>query len=374
MTIGQNIKFYRKEQGLTQRELAEILGVSVQAVSKWETDMGAPDISLIVPLATALDVSTDALFDYEHHIHPVDFHKLQNDYNPYDVFRDRRNSGQNYKTLYEYFSAHPQNSEAAALCLKCLVDMIVAGKVIDKSKSELIAECEKYANCVIKYETDADTVFMVHFILSRGYSALGEDEKSKGVLAKIPVTFGDKLYWEAEIAQANKNYDTAMLKCRESFALKARYISRCIRMAAEICEIEGTSEGIAKGLEYREYMLRIIDTFLSGGEYLPWRQIMQKYSLLQGMVRQYILLGNMKRALECAELVFKGKEEYIGFLKDRQKHTTLLFENNDSAKSQSNTIIHIENCIRNAVEYLKNSKDFENNADIKALFQKYEIV
>lgn len=374
MTIGQNIKFYRKEQGLTQRELAEILGVSVQSVSKWETDTGAPDISLIVPLATALDISTDALFDYEHHTTPVEFHKLQNDYDPHNVFRDRRNSASNYKTLSEYFLAHPQNSEAAALCLKCLVDMIVSGKVSDKSKSELLAECEKYANCVFKYEPDADTVFMVHFVLSRGYSALGEEEKANDVLGKIPVTFGDKLYWEAEIAQANKNYDLAMEKCRESFAQKARYISRCIRMAAEICETEGTTEGIAKGLEYREYMLRMIDAFLSGGEYLPWRQIMQKYSLLQGMVRQYILLGNLKRAIECAELVFKGKEEYVEFLKERQKHTTLLFENNDSAKSQSSTIIHIENCIRNAGGYLKNSADYQNNAEIKALFQKYEIV
>ena len=374
MTIGQNIKKYRKEQGLTQKELAEILGVSVQAVSKWETDTGAPDISLIVPLATALDISTDALFDYEHHTNPVEFHKLQNDYDPHNIFRDRRNSANNYKTLSEYFLAHPQNSEAAALCLKCLVDMIVSGKVSDKSKSELLAECEKYANCVFKYETDADTVFMVHFVLSRGYSALGEEEKAKDVLGKIPVTFGDKLYWEAEIAQANKDFDSAMLKCRASFALKARYISRCIRMAAEICEAEGTDEGIAKGLEYREYMLRMIDAFLSGGDYLPWRQIMQKYSLLQGMVRQYLLLGNVKRALECAELVFRGKEEYLIFLKKRQAKTTLLFENNDSEKSQSCTVEHIENCIRNAVGYIKNSPEFENSTEMKELFQKYGII
>ena len=374
MTIGQNIKRYRKEQGLTQRELAEIVGVSVQAVSKWETDTGAPDISLIVPLAVALDVSTDALFDHQHHTDPIDFRKLQCDYDPYEVFRDRRNSAKNYVALSEYFSAHPQNAEAASLCLKCLVDMIVAEKISDKTKSELIAECEKYANCVFKYETDADAVFMVHFILSRGYSALGEEEKAKEVLSKIPVTFGDKLYWEAEIAQANKDYDIAMLKCRESFALKARYISRCIRMAAEICETDGTPEGIAKGLEYREYMLRMINAFLSGGDYLPWRQIMQKYSLLQGMVRQYVLLDNIKRATECAELVFKGKEEYIEFLKNRQKQTTLLFENNDNAKSQACTIEHIENCIRSATMYLKNSPDYENSAEIKELLTKYGLL
>ena len=35
MSVGQIIKFYRKEKGFTQGELAEIIGVSVQAISKW---------------------------------------------------------------------------------------------------------------------------------------------------------------------------------------------------------------------------------------------------------------------------------------------------------------------------------------------------
>ena len=221
MSIGQNIKKYRKEKGYTQRELADLIGVSVQAVSKWETDTGAPDISQVVPLASALDISTDALFDYEHYTKPEDFEELRKDYHRQEVFRDQRDSAKNYKMLNAYFSAHPQNSEAASLCLKCLVDMIVAGKAQDRGKSELIAECEKYANCIFKYETDIDTVFMNHFVLARGYAALGENEKAKEMLGKIPVTFGDRLYWEAEIAQANKEYDDAMLKCRSSFAWAA---------------------------------------------------------------------------------------------------------------------------------------------------------
>ena len=78
--IGQNIKKYRKEKGFTQRELADLIGVSVQSISKWETDTGAPDISQVVPLASALDISTDALFDYEHHTMPKDFEELRKDY------------------------------------------------------------------------------------------------------------------------------------------------------------------------------------------------------------------------------------------------------------------------------------------------------
>jgi len=54
---GITIKTLREKKGLTQTELADILGVSSKAISKWETAKGLPDISLIEPLAKALSVS-----------------------------------------------------------------------------------------------------------------------------------------------------------------------------------------------------------------------------------------------------------------------------------------------------------------------------
>ena len=373
MSIGQNIKKYRKEKGYTQRELADLIGVSVQAISKWETDTGAPDISQVVPLASALDISTDALFDYEHHTIPKDFEELRKDYHRQEVFRDQRDSAKNYKMLNAYFSAHPQNSEAASLCLKCLVDMIVAGKTQDRGKSELIAECEKYANCIFKYETDIDTVFMNHFVLARGYAALGENEKAKEMLGKIPVTFGDRLYWEAEIAQANKEYDDAMLKCRSSFALKARYISRCIRMAGEIHQARDSENGLAQRIEYEEYMLRLLNAFLSGGDYLPCRQIFQKYVLLCGMVKKHTKLNRFDLALEKAEMLFAGRVEFLNFLDNQEGKYSLLFENNDSVEYQMHTKYQLDCYVKDTVEFLKKRPEYENDTRIKELFKKYDL-
>ena len=373
MSIGQNIKKYRKEKGYTQRELADLIGVSVQAVSKWETDTGAPDISQVVPLASALDISTDALFDYEHYTKPEDFEELRKDYHRQEVFRDQRDSAKNYKMLNAYFSAHPQNSEAASLCLKCLVDMIVAGKAQDRGKSELIAECEKYANCIFKYETDIDTVFMNHFVLARGYAALGENEKAKEMLGKIPVTFGDRLYWEAEIAQANKEYDDAMLKCRSSFALKARYISRCIRMAGEIHQARDSDNGLAQRIEYEEYMLRLLNAFLSGGDYLPCRQTFQKYVLLCGMVKKHTKLNRFDLALEKAEMLFAGRVEFLNFLDNQEGKYSLLFENNDSVEYQMHTKYQLDCYVKDTVEFLKKRPEYENDIRIKELFKKYDL-
>ena len=54
---GATIKNLRENKGITQSQLAEMIGVSSKAVSKWETAKGLPDITLIESLAKALDVS-----------------------------------------------------------------------------------------------------------------------------------------------------------------------------------------------------------------------------------------------------------------------------------------------------------------------------
>ena len=60
-TLGKRIAALRREKGLKQDELAEKLGVSPQAVSKWENDQTCPDISILPQLAKILGISVDTL-------------------------------------------------------------------------------------------------------------------------------------------------------------------------------------------------------------------------------------------------------------------------------------------------------------------------
>ncbi len=65
MNIAMNIQRLRKEQKLTQEQLAEKLGVSAQAVSKWENGITYPDITLIPELAELFEVSIEEIFGTE---------------------------------------------------------------------------------------------------------------------------------------------------------------------------------------------------------------------------------------------------------------------------------------------------------------------
>ncbi len=60
-TLGSRIAELRRKKNMTQEELAAELGVTPQAVSKWENDLSCPDIALLPQLARLFDVTTDEL-------------------------------------------------------------------------------------------------------------------------------------------------------------------------------------------------------------------------------------------------------------------------------------------------------------------------
>ena len=61
-SINENIASLRKKKNLTQEDLGAMLGVSAQAISKWENCVSMPDICLLPIIADTLGVSIDALF------------------------------------------------------------------------------------------------------------------------------------------------------------------------------------------------------------------------------------------------------------------------------------------------------------------------
>ena len=71
MTIGNRIAALRREKNLKQDDLAQMLEVSPQAVSKWENDQTCPDISLLPKMAKILGVSVDELLSGKQELQPV---------------------------------------------------------------------------------------------------------------------------------------------------------------------------------------------------------------------------------------------------------------------------------------------------------------
>lgn len=77
MTLGETIKYYRSQLNMSQTELGDKIGVSRQAVTKWETDTGIPDINNIKSLAKVFHISIDTLLS--HHIDTPYVSKIEYD-------------------------------------------------------------------------------------------------------------------------------------------------------------------------------------------------------------------------------------------------------------------------------------------------------
>ena len=65
MTLEEQIKHYRKQAGLSQEKMAEKIGVSRQAITKWENGNGFPEVSLLLPLCNELEITVNELLSGE---------------------------------------------------------------------------------------------------------------------------------------------------------------------------------------------------------------------------------------------------------------------------------------------------------------------
>ncbi len=108
MTFGQRIKSLRREANMTQEQLAELLSISPQAVSRWETDVAMPDISLLPPLANLFGVTTDYLLGME--TYQKDLRKSEYDEAFHDYWK-RYDKEENYQIAIRAVAEYPGNME-----------------------------------------------------------------------------------------------------------------------------------------------------------------------------------------------------------------------------------------------------------------------
>lgn len=89
MTTGEKIAILRKKNDLTQEQLAEVLKVSRQSVSRWEMDVAFPETEKLIKLAKLLDCSIDFLLSEEN----VEQQKAQSEYSMKELYRFIRECG-----------------------------------------------------------------------------------------------------------------------------------------------------------------------------------------------------------------------------------------------------------------------------------------
>ena len=201
MSIGENIKRIREEKHLTQEQVAELLGVSFQAVSTWERDEYRPSTDKLVRLAEVLDVSVSALaeekrktfqtkevlYNWEHMKTYVKTtaknFAMHQSVRALD-FAEQAHQGQTRKRSKTPYIYHPLNMACHALSMGIREDAVIAAILLH----DVVEDCGKKAE-ELPVEEDVRKIVLLltrekrtdvprEEILQPYYAAIAEDPRA----------------------------------------------------------------------------------------------------------------------------------------------------------------------------------------------------
>ena len=249
-TFGKRICRLRKQANMTQRELANLLGISEPAVCKWETDSSMPDIMLLAPLARALHTDLNTLLSYEEEVSPEQVKKFG------DVAEEiGRTDGTEAELQYwkERLWEYPNSELLAMACVKRLMKLQVQGEVTKEQmelSEELLLSLGKSEETERKLE--AQRYLASFYITSQRF------EEAESVLATLPDCDFNSRHLKALLLYAKKEYEAGQKECQQ-------FLFECVQNTliclSRLTGIAAAAKDTEKELLYAEMMCRMEKEF-----------------------------------------------------------------------------------------------------------------
>lgn len=194
-SIGENIKIMRRKCGFTQEELASMLSVTPQAVSKWENENGTPDISQIVPLAQIFGITTDSLlgvvsatYGDAHTEAAMGHEKL--------LMSSSQSEAEKHLAAYTYFRTESEKEPTNyTIMRKCINHGASLSRYVDfdgflsdqpELLNEIFSDCERKNLCITRYCEDKNNIEKSDYAMIWIYIHIKEFDKAKKLIDKLP--------------------------------------------------------------------------------------------------------------------------------------------------------------------------------------------
>ena len=236
--LGEKIKSLRKQKNMSQEVLAQVLGVTFQAVSKWETGAAMPDVSMIPAIARFFEVSTDELFDFNRIDQEEQIMELCTDAARYR-FSDTAKSE---AMLREALKQFPGND--------IILNNLLYTMRAPERNDEVVTLCRSILE-VTKYD---DVKYDVLRILAETYHEMGQQALVKPTLEQIPEIYFSKLELAAKLLKGKEAMEAARMQA---------YLSRddlldMLSRTCQLCRDMGESD---RAKEYAELTRKVYDLF-----------------------------------------------------------------------------------------------------------------
>lgn len=298
-TMGQIIRRLRKERNLTQEELAEQLGITFQAVSKWENDTGMPDISQVVPIAHVFGVSTDVLFGT---FGANDTEEVWKIVNNAQALLSRPLTSislyQKYLAVKEGLKLYPNNTILLMHCLETGIALSYPenDELYDSEHAEdIYKECVRYANLVISYTKNISDVLRAHMIMVILHSAYGNFEKAWFHAEQFPyrADFNNHVMY-AYYAHWKKDYKRESQCCQYGFV---HYLEGMLNINVQLAKSYMVQEKYKDAASVLETSLELIQCIFKDNEVMPPIHHREHGDLYELLAEIYLMDGNPDKAL-----------------------------------------------------------------------------
>ncbi len=246
MTIGETIRKLRRARDITQEDLAELLHITPQAVSRWETDATTPDISSLIGLARIFDCTTDELLGLnsikkedrlEHYAQIAVKASMNGDEETaLGAWRD---------ALAEFPNDYIVMSDLAHYLF------FFSGRYIDSDPEKyrsMMKEAQKLYEYIIAHCTDVSTVSGANRSMYLLLDTLGEHEKAKEYLEYLPDIWSSRQV--AQMSTSENRHEASLRLAGDALALLKFALRTMIRneeqgfTAEERAEIAETLESL----------------------------------------------------------------------------------------------------------------------------------
>ena len=193
LQIGEKIKTLRKQKNISQEVFAGYLGVTFQAVSKWENGITLPDVTLIPALASFFGVSTDELFDFNLYETEKRVEEIVCEHSRY-WNTDKKKAEQ---IIRDGLKKYPGND----ILLNCLIGVLE----LPEQSEEVISIAKALVESTKYDEVRLDA----YRIMAEAYAAQGDLTAAKDAIEHIPEIYFTKLEVAATLLEGEDAYEAA---------------------------------------------------------------------------------------------------------------------------------------------------------------------
>lgn len=204
MSLGNIIKKLRLDRNMTQEQLAEVLSISAQAVSRWETNIALPDISLLPALANFFDVTTDYLLEVDTSKREKEIESLLEDARKYTT-KGQWKAGIEIlrKAIKKHPSSHRLMDELAG-ALYCSPQEME--EISDEEHEKLLQEVASLEEYVHENTKDAELRYSAISLLCFVYPQLKMADKAEKLAKTMPYAHQCRESLLVSVSEKTKQY------------------------------------------------------------------------------------------------------------------------------------------------------------------------